>query len=496
MACVKIRPGNAEVLSASPIIQGQTGAPSADCSVEAAALPKNASRVYIALRNGKDGSGLSMDDARDGSTAAAFDTILRCYSEGCPNAQNPSRSVARTENLIVCLARGTFLTLGTYDYIVAVPHTSQAGFTVGKGWKVHGAGQDKTTVKLSAYVPNTELRNPLKFPVDTGTGLVFSTNADGASGVEISDLTIDANYSELKSRARQDGIKALTLEAIHLRSDQGGHWIHNVNVINTAGEIGEINIRWEAFPVWIVSMNNSSPTESRSNLIENVTMSQSFGGTGCAIAIANVLAEIRHNVVNGYPIGYGGWTMSGVYFHDNTATDTEYGFNVDSLDNRGVRIESNHIIHPKKFGIVVGGDAAFTDFKILNNTVQIHKSGITGLILRGNVMNSVIAGNTLLAENSSAAKSVAIRNYSSSRAAGANWNNVYQSNQIASGLKVAFEGASQKSQNCFFDNRDERGRPRADLADNHQGPCVAGILPKAAAPAGSGVSPSRSSYLQ
>jgi hypothetical protein len=478
IACVKIRHGNAEVLSASPISQGQTAGSSADCSVEAAALPKDASRVYIALRNGKDGSGFSLNDARDGSTAAAFDTILRCYSEGCTDTANPRKSAARTENLIVCLGPGTFLTLGNYDYILGVPHTNAAGFTVGKGWKIHGAGEDKTTVKLSAYVPNTEARNPLHFPVDTGTGLVFSTNTDGASGVEISDLTIDANYPELKSRARQNGIKALTLEAVHLRSDQGGHWIHNISVINTAGEIGGIHIRWEAFPVWIVSVNNSSPGENRGNRIENVTMTQSFGETGCAIAVANALVEVRHNIVNGYPIGYGGWKMAEVYFHDNTAIDTEYGFNVDSADNRGVRIESNHIIHPKKFGIVVGGDAAFTNFKIVNNTVQIHKSGITGLIFRGNVTDSVIAGNTLLAENSSAAKSVAIRNFSAGRLTGANRNNVYQSNQIATGLKIAFEGPSQKSQNCFFGNHDERGRPLAALADNHDGVCVASALSK------------------
>src|SRR5258708_1815390 len=115
------------------------------------------------------------------------------------------------------------------------------------------------------------------------------------------------------------------------------------------------------------------------------------------------------------------------------------------------------------------------------NTVHIHKSGITGLVFRGNVTDSVIAGNILLAENTSAAKSVAIRNYSAGRRAGANRNNSYQSNQIAAGLKIAFEGSSQKSQNCFFGNHDETRRPRADLADNHNGPCVAGASPKAAA---------------
>src|SRR5579859_247631 len=138
-----------------------------DCSAQSP--PKGASRVYIALRDGKDGSGVSANDARDGSTAAAFDAILRCYSEGCSDPKNPGKSVARTENLTVCLGPGTFSTLGNYDYIVGVPHGNPAGFTIGKGWKIHGSGVDKTTVKLAAYLPITEEKNPLKFPVDTGT---------------------------------------------------------------------------------------------------------------------------------------------------------------------------------------------------------------------------------------------------------------------------------------------------------------------------------------
>ncbi len=106
-----------------------------------------------------------------------------------------------------------------------------------------------------------------------------------------------------------------------------------------------------------------------------------------------------------------------------------------------MRIESNHIIHPLKFGIVVGGEQAFANFKILNNIVQLDKAGLVGLVLRGNVTGALVMGNTILAENSSAAKSIAIRSYSGSQAAPANRNNTYQSNQIAAGLKVAFEAS-------------------------------------------------------
>src|SRR5512140_709892 len=261
-----------------------------DCSAQAKSLPPGTTRVYIALRNGRDGSGSSMADARDGSTVSAFDTILRCYSEGCPDPQNPKRSVAKTENLTVCLGPGTFSTLGAYDYLIAIPHPNPAGFTIGKGWKVHGAGKDKTVVKLSDYLHITDPKNLQHMPVNSGIGLVFGTNSDGASGIEISDLTIDGSYPELKSRARQHGVTALTLEAIHLRSDLGGHRIHDVNVVNAAAEIGAINARWEAFPIWILSVDRSKPGQDRDNIIENVSMKQSVCLVCTAICVANATA--------------------------------------------------------------------------------------------------------------------------------------------------------------------------------------------------------------
>src|SRR5947209_17473572 len=67
----------------------QANSSASDCFAQAKFLPPGTTRVYIALRNGRDGSGSSMADARDGSTVSAFDTILRCYSEGCTDAQNP-----------------------------------------------------------------------------------------------------------------------------------------------------------------------------------------------------------------------------------------------------------------------------------------------------------------------------------------------------------------------------------------------------------------------
>jgi hypothetical protein len=467
-----ISQGRAASTVAGEAKQTQTGSSASDCSAPAKSLPPGTTRVYIALRNGKDGSGSSMADARDGSTVAAFDTILRCYSESCADPKNPKKSVAKTENLTVCLGPGTFSTLGAYDYLIAVPHPKPAGFTIGKGWKIHGAGKDKTVVKLNDYLPITDPKNLQHMPVNSGIGLVFGTNSDSASGIEISDLTIDGNYPELKSRARQNGVTALTLEAIHLRSDMGGHRIHDVNVVNAAAEIGALSPRWEAFPIWILSVDRSKPGQSRDNIIENVSMKQTVCLVCTAICVANATAEVRNNLVEGVQIGYGGWDLAGGSFHDNTAINTDYGFNIDSLVNNGVTIERNKIIHPRRFGFVVGGETTFANFKFLDNTVQIDRSGAIGFVFRGNVTNAVIAGNKVLADNSSGASARAFKNYPATRQSGPNHNNVYQSNQIGAGMSLVFQGSSQKSQNCFFDNRDEKGKSRKDLPENRGGPCV------------------------
>lgn len=447
-----------------------TAITSTDCLTAPTAVPTGTSRVYIALRNGIDGSGKSMADARDGSTVAAFDTILRCFSEGCTDPQQPQTAVAKTANLIVCLGPGTFLTLGNYDYLIDIPHTNPVGFTIGKGWRIHGSGKDKTVLKLSDYLRISAPGNLQNMPENVGTNVVLSTNSDDASGVEISDLTIDGNYPDLKSRSRAQGLRAIGLEAIHLRSDGGRNWIHDVNVIRLGLEIGQIGVRWEAFPILITSINNKSPDKNRDNIIENVTMTQSFGGVCTSIAIANGVADVRNNVVEGYGIGYGGWSLGETVFHDNTAINTDYGFNIDSLVNRGVRIENNRIIHPRSYGFVVCGGGTYANFKFLNNTVHIDNAGVVGFILQGNVTGALVSGNKILVDRPDI-HAIAIRSFSGVTKYNPNSNNIFQNNQIANGLSVDFGTPALKSQDCFFDNRDERGNRRQGLPDNHNGPC-------------------------
>jgi len=430
------------------------------CSADSR-LDRGFTRVYIGLRNGKDGSGRSAEDARDGSSAEGFDRILRCYSEGCDDPVK-RRAVKKTENLLVCLGPGTFQTEGDYDFVINVPHSSARGFTLGKGWKIHGAGKDKTTVQLASYLPIKAVPNPQNVPPRTGIGLVFGTNSDAASDVEISDLTIDGNYPKLKAQAAREGIRALNLEAIHLRSDRGHNWIHDIRVLHTSGEIGLLNIKWEAFPVMIYSVKpGSSPQDNSGNMIERVSMSKYGGGDCTAIAVANAVGEVRNNKVEGYQIAYGGWILGQVRFDDNIAIGTEYGFNIDSLVNRSVIIERNLIVAPRKYGIVIGGDGTYANFIIKDNTIQIEDAGVMGVVFRGNVTDSLIQGNKILWRGKSSLGEMlfgatAIRNYSS-EASGPNRSNRYQENKISANLKITFNRPSRANDNCFYENRDENG---------------------------------------
>jgi len=213
-----------------------------DCSGR---TPAGHTRIFIAHRDdAKSGSGTGSDPF-DGSTAQKFDTLLRVRSE------------SSVTNLVVCIGPGTFQTEGAHDYVPGVDHLNKAqasGFTVNRGWRVHGTTMDRTVLKLT----------DLYFDPSTGkylVGHIISTYDLDSHGVEVSDLTLDDNYPVLKAQYRAD----LQLEAVSLRSTLGKHWIHNIHVTNAAGE-------WtEAFPVEISSPANSR-TESTGNIVEHVTM--------------------------------------------------------------------------------------------------------------------------------------------------------------------------------------------------------------------------------
>ena len=88
-------------------------------------LPHHTMLVYIALRSGKVGSGASTADALNGSTVAAFDTILRCSTQGARTLR--SLKVSGEEQNWTSFYAGTCSTLAAYDYLINIPHKYPAG---------------------------------------------------------------------------------------------------------------------------------------------------------------------------------------------------------------------------------------------------------------------------------------------------------------------------------------------------------------------------------
>jgi hypothetical protein len=461
--------GLSSCLSLSPEVTSQ------DC---VGAVPAGATRIFIGLSSSGAHSGTSFDDPLDGSTAEKFDAILSSISSGQRPALGSQSDIA-PQNLIVCLTNGTFRTNGQYDWDISQGHTggSTLGFTVEKGWKIHGRGVHHTVLQLVSYLPDQFVdRNGA--PFNGGRNVVIGTHSGLASGVELSDLTVDANHDGL---TRPGGVP-LNLEGVVLRSLQGGHWVHNVNVVGASGDVGLFNILLETFAVRIWGHTNPpDPQQSTGSLVEHVTISKPGsamsagslpGGAMDGIAVNNAIAEVRNNVVDGYEVAYGGWDMGPVSFHDNVAINVQYGFNSDSFANTGVTLANNQFIEPSSYGIVIGGSSpsvTFSGWNVTGNSIELGKSGATALVLRGQVRNSIFSNNTFAtagtANNLTAIWSFPI--FSNL----VNSNNIFQGNHIAKSLQMNTAQDPDFNSNCRFDNRDLQGQALPDFPDNTTAGC-------------------------
>lgn len=432
------------------------------------------SRIYIGLL-GFDGTGATPDSPRDGRM---FDAILRPYSG------DPSGGIPAKDGLIVCILPGNYQTDGAYNYIINIAHNTEViqnrGFALGPHWHIHGYGTDQTTLTLNSFYvppPGGERASASGF-LATGSNVVFATGDDNNPGVEISDLTIDDNYPALKAQA---GTLPLSLLAIHLRDNVGGHYIHRVNVINVANE----DPFGEAFPVQIESVAytidpnqkaHPAAPPSQNNTIEFVTMSQWHGHLCTAMTMVFATGTMQFNVVTDYQIAYGGWEMpfiagvngapnQFVYIHDNFAIDNVYGMNIDSEFNDFVNTQFNTILNPSLYGIVIGGSTRFDNFTFLYN--EIYFPGSIGVVMQGNVTNTVLARTNVIGQTSGP-RALNVGN-------SGNIDNSFQFNQLFNLFSISFNNGSLTSQNCEFGNWDQSGTQRTDFPNNTLTPCRPGL---------------------
>lgn len=447
--------------------------PSSDCT---GAVPEQFTRIYIGAPSPQgQQTGTSAQDPLDGTTADKFDAILRTIADG----QRPTwgtQSQIPPDNLIVCMNPGVFQTRGQYDWVIPWGHTQGAtnvGFTVGKNWRIHGHGAKRTILRLATVLTDQFVDNAGN-PFPGGHNVVIGTHSTNDSGVEVSDLTIDANHDSLN---RATGLP-LDLDAIVLRSLHGHHWIHDVNIVGASGDLGVRSARYETFPVLIWGDSDDlDPLQSQGSLVEQVVLTHpgkavvpgSFpGGTVTAIAVSNAGAEVRNNVVEGYSIAYGGFAMATAWFHDNTGINNWYGFNADSFTNIDVILESNKFIHPVHYGIVMGGSSPqqqFLRWKVLNNTVEINTPNAIGMVLQGQVQASTFARNKIFSDRPAPRNVAAIVSYSAGGGV-ANFANYFLENQLDSAERIDFSQDPYFDLNCRSLNRDLQDRPRSDFPDN------------------------------
>jgi hypothetical protein len=441
------------------------------------AAPAGFTRIFIGTpAKGGQQAGTSFDDPLDGTTADKFDAILRSISEGGHPTLGAQTNIAPT-NLIVCLASGTFQTNGQYDWKFNVGHVTgtPTGFTVEQNWKIHGRGVSHTRLQLASYFP-FQFVDPNGPTISGGRNVVISTRSKRASGVEISDLTVDANHDHLTS----PGGVPLNLEGIVLRSTQGGHWIHNVNVVGGSGDVGFVDVAFETFAVRIWgNVTPPDPSQNTGSIVEHVNVTNPGhavvggspnGGAMDGIVVNTAVAEVRNNVVDGYQVGYGGWAMGAVSFHDNIARNVQYGFNTDSFSNDGVIVQNNQFIRPSGYGVVIGGGpgATFSNWTITSNTIELDRPGAIAVVLRGQVQNAVFSNNTISADGPSDLFAI----WSYQAASGAeNLNNVFQNNHIDKSMAMRISADPNFNTNCRFQNRDLQGQALAAFPDNSSAKC-------------------------
>lgn len=464
-------------------ILSNLGFPSPDCSGN---VPAGFTRIFIGFPAPRGTqSGTTADDPLDGSTAEKFDTILRSIAEGQHPTWGTQKNI-QPEDLIVCIAKGTFATNG-FDHFApgdpqAVPpggveQAQAAGFSVGKNWKIHGHGAKKTTLKLAVYVPQ-QFTNSDGSLIDGGANVIIANRSFDASGVEVSDLTLDANHDGLTG----PGGTPLNLSAIVLRTVDGRHRLHDFNVIGASGDLGSFDISHESFVVQLWGEpTTSGESANRDNLVENVAIGRPGkpiyqgefpGGKMDGIVINNATAEVRHNLVEGAFIGYGGWQMNEVNFHDNIARNTGYGFNADSLPNLRVTLKNTQIIHPAFYGAVIGGarpGQEFSEWMVSGNTIVLGASGSTGIVLLGQVFKSTFSGNTITSDRPI---TDALGIWSLPSVHGLlNISNIFQQNKLDRSLPVNFSDDPNFNSDCRFLNRDLHGNTLPGFADNSSTLC-------------------------
>src|SRR6185312_1541435 len=99
---------------------------------------------------------------------------------------------------------------------------------------------------------------------------------------------------------------------------------------------------------------------------------------------------------------------------------------------------------------VIGGsnrEQLFSQWRVLNNAVELDSSGTIGMVLRGQVQGAIFSGNKVFSDNTNAIRTIAIWSYSSGNGV-ANGGNIYQDNHFDRALGMNFSADPDFNTNC------------------------------------------------
>jgi hypothetical protein len=353
--------------------------------------------VWVSLRtDSKAGSG-SKEDPFDGSTQTKFDTLMGGFAT----------------NTIIHILPGIYSTKGN------------DGFQIKAGQRIYGSGRGVTTLKLSAYTAGS----------GSGKHYHFTTGSN-TDGIELHDLTLDANYAAfapVPSPNNHDAFGGVFITGNNLVAE-------NVEIINCYGDATN---GLEQFSLTLTGVDRAHQT-TNNKIINCYTHSYAPGSNytnGPSLAYCTnslIMGCIDDGANHGF--GFAGTTgciMSYCATTANTATgwynDTSFNvsckivantfaasslpmqFNVGTAGTNDIVISGNTFVSANNSSpgnaaaIYLSNSAALTNFRITDNHVIYTGSGDYTFIA-AEAVNSDYSGFYIQGNSGSPINSVGLAN--------------------------------------------------------------------------------------
>lgn len=316
---------------------------------------------------------------QSGATSNEFRLPAREFSNSIDCFDEVMRAIP--EGATIRLSEGTFRTRGSWSIY---GRNDSFGFMVKSGWKIIGAGKDKTTIRLSHapsdginYLfgsPRAWIRNPASktaFFMRPDIAL-FAVNKDLlVNNVEIRGMTLDCAGASVQRTTPVNAAQSndLILGAVYLFGDniklEDLHVINAISLKKSQGRPAEnfiINLKGYRFPLpardesgFPVNMESLAHVQ-----VKNVKIDDYLGGYCSAILITGEtrgIVEDSHitlrqpeaqSLGNGGPqfgLNCGGRGTFGVIFRNNIVENSARGVNNDTGPNANLTIEGNQFLN-------------------------------------------------------------------------------------------------------------------------------------------------------